>query len=71
MTDRRPQLEADLIAAADDLLRYMNTTAACIPGPAFNVYIGKPDSVASLARLDGYEDQPSNDPDAPPLDSPV
>lgn len=71
MTDRRTQLEADLLAAADALMRHMNTAAASVPGKDFNVYIGRPDVVAKLAELDEADDQPSEDPDAPPLDRPV
>jgi len=46
--DRREELEAVLREAGQELVAMMGCSAAMVPGPMVNVYVGDPEGVRSL-----------------------
>lgn len=48
----REQLEQNLLAAAAALMAHMGAATVSLPGHGFHVYVGRPQDVAEMARMD-------------------
>jgi hypothetical protein len=51
--DRREELERRLMETAQELVALMGCSAAMVPGPMVNVYVGDPEAVCGLLGVTG------------------